>query len=56
MNGLQEESNTYNLQLLCSNDAVECHFDVKLARYFVIGSFASRKRRQNISSLAVLPF
>ena len=31
MNGLHELSNIYNLQLLCSTDAVKCHFDVKLA-------------------------
>ena len=34
MNVLCEVSIIYNLQLLCSTDTVECHFDVKLARYF----------------------
>ena len=41
MNGLHELSNINGLQLLCSTKAVECHFDVKLARYFVVGSFAT---------------
>ena len=41
MNWLHELSNIYNLRLLCSTDAVECHFDVKLARYLVVGSFAT---------------
>ena len=43
MNGLHELSNIYDLQLLCSTDAVECHFDVKLqlARYLGVGSFAT---------------
>ena len=40
-NGLHELSNIYDLQLLCSTDAVECHFDVKLARYLGVGSFAT---------------
>ena len=39
MNGLHELSNIYDLQLLCLTDAGECHFDVKLARYFGVGSF-----------------
>ena len=29
---LHELSNIHNLQLLCLTDAVECQFDVKLAR------------------------
>ena len=41
MNGLHELSNIYDPQLLCSTDAVECHFDVKLARYLGVGSFAT---------------
>ena len=41
MNGLHELSNIYDLQLLCSTDAVECHFDLKLVRYFGVGSFAT---------------
>ena len=41
MNWLHELSNIYDLQLLCSTDAVECHLDVKLARYLVVGSFAT---------------
>ena len=41
MNGLHELSNIYDLQLLCLTDAVECHFDVKLARYLGVGSFAT---------------
>ena len=41
MNGLHELSNIYDLQLLCSTDAVEFHFDVKLARYLGVGSFAT---------------
>ena len=41
MNGLHELSNIYDLQLLCSTDAVECHFDVKLARCLGVGSFAT---------------
>ena len=31
MNGLRELSNIHDLQLLCSTDAVECQFEVKLA-------------------------
>ena len=42
MNGLHELSNIYNLQLLCSTDAVECHFDVKLA-------FLGHEKRDEIS-------
>ena len=41
MNGIHGLSNIYDLQLLCSTDAVECHFDVKLARYHGVGSFAT---------------
>ena len=41
MNRLHELSNIYDLQLLCSTDAVECHFDLKLARYFGVGNFAT---------------
>ena len=41
MNGLHELSNIYDLQLLCSTDAVDCHFDVKLAIYLGVGSFAT---------------
>ena len=41
MNLLHELSNIYDLRLLCSTDAVECHFDVKLARYFGVGSLAT---------------
>ena len=42
MNGLHELSNIYNLRLLCSTDAVECHFDVKLA-------FLRHEKRDEIS-------
>ena len=31
MNGLHELSNIYDLQLLSSTDAVECHFDVEFS-------------------------
>ena len=41
MNWLHELSNIYDLQLLCSNDAIKCHFGVMLARYLVVGSFAT---------------
>ena len=41
MNELHELSNIYDLQLLCSTDAVECHFDIKLTRYLSVGSFAT---------------
>ena len=37
MNGLRELSNIHDLQLLCSTDAVECQFDVKLERYLGVG-------------------
>ena len=43
----------YDLQLLCSTDAVECHFDVKLAKYLVVGSLGVLMTRRDISSLAV---
>ena len=53
MNGLCELSNIQDLQLFCSTDAVECQFDVKLARYLVVGvtifyfrSFATLVYRQ----------
>ena len=41
MGNMIELSNIYDLQLLCSTDAVECHFDVALARYLGVGSFAT---------------
>ena len=37
MNGLCELSNIHDLQLLCWTDAVECQFDVMLARYLGVG-------------------
>ena len=41
MNALHELSNIYDIQLLCSTDDVECHFDVKLARCLGVCSFAT---------------
>ena len=41
MNVLHEMSNINDLQLLFLIDAVECYFDVKLARYSGVGSFAT---------------
>ena len=52
MNGLHELSNIFDLHLLCLTNAVECHFDVKLARYLGVGSLGVLMMRQDISGLA----
>ena len=38
MNGLHELSNIYDLQLLCSTDAVECHFPSSLIKLACIST------------------
>ena len=38
MNGLRELSNIYDLQLLCSTDAVECHFPSSLVKLVCIST------------------
>ena len=56
MNGLHELSNIYDLQLLCSTDAVECHFDVKVGEISRRWQFCDMKNATKylVGSLGVL--